>query len=404
MKDLLFLSNGHGEDTIACRILDEVRALRPSLALDAWAMVGRGEAYAARGVPLVGAPNLLPSAGFALLNWKLFTADLRAGWVAMYWRQFRDGRRFRGRYRLMVAVGDIVPMACAALSKTPFLFVGCAKSDYYTPKYRYNALEKHILRRHCMATYPRDSLTARALAAAGVPVRDAGNPMMDGLEGSGDALGVPEGGIAVAMMPGTRHDAEVNFLDLLAAAAATARRAPEPARLRFLFPVRTAFDVVEMAGAIAADPRFAGCVAVPTGEGDGVVLRVALPGGAEAVVAKARFADTLRLSRIAVGMAGTANEQAVGMGLPLVAVPARGMQGEDFVRMKALYFGEAAVSVPREPKAVAQEILAILGDPQRAARMAAAGRERMGPPGASAAIAADVIAALDAMEMPGGAA
>src|SRR5690606_9425479 len=106
------------------------------------------------------------------------------------------------------------------------------------------------------AVFPRDALTARTLAGEGLPVRELGNPMMDGLEGTGDRLGMPEDAVVVAMMPGTREDAEVNFLDLLAAAGAIAARHEEPARLRFAFPVRDAFDAAAMAARIGGDPVF----------------------------------------------------------------------------------------------------------------------------------------------------
>jgi hypothetical protein len=64
--------------------------------------------------------------------------------------------------------------------------------------------------------------------------------------------------------------------------------------------------------------------------------------------------------------------------------------------MKSAYFGDAALAVPREPEAISAAIAKLLDDPDQRARMAAAGRERMGEPGASQAIAEAVIAALDA--------
>ena len=126
-------------------------------------------------------------------------------------------------------------------------------------------------------------------------------------------------------------------------------------------------------------------------------MRLDHPAGMRVLVAKGRFADVLRLSRVVVGMAGTANEQAVGLGIPLVAVPSSGVQGERYVRMKMEYFGEAAVLAPRQPDAVAAAVAGLLSDPARRARMAAAGRERMGLPGGSDAIAAAILARLDAL-------
>ena len=152
---------------------------------------------------------------------------------------------------------------------------------------------------------------------------------------------------------------------------------------------------------IAADGRFGALDVTLTQDANASELEVALAGGARAIAIKNRFADALRLADIVVGMAGTANEQAIGLGIPLVTVPSRGIQGERYVRMKMQYFGPSAVAVPREAGAIASETLAILADPERRARMAAAGRERMGSPGASAAIAAAVAAALDRQQAEG---
>src|SRR5690606_13173982 len=127
----------------------------------------------------------------------------------------------------------------------------------------------------------------------------------------------------------------------------------------------------------------------------GVVMRLDHPAGMQALVTKGRFADVLRLSSLVVGMAGTANEQAIGLGIPLVAVPAAGIQGERYVRMKMEYFGGSALYAPRDPDAIAGALAQLLADPGRCARMAAAGRERMGEPGASDAIAAAILRHFD---------
>ena len=397
MTDILIASNGHGEDVIAGRVLDRLVAQRPGLSIEGWPMVGEGAAYAARGIPTVGARNLLPSAGFATLDPRLMIGDLKAGWIGTYLRQARDARAMRGRYRMIVAVGDIVPIGAAVLARTPFVFIGCAKSTYYRPRHGYTGFEKWLLRRYCTEAYPRDALTAAALERAGVACRYLGNPMMDGLEGTGDRLGIGDDETVVGLLAGTRADAEANMLDLLAAAGRAPHHMDASARLRFVFAARPELDPAALAPAIAADPRLGAWRVVSSGPrgGDGVVMRLDHPAGMQALVTKGRFADVLRLSSLVVGMAGTANEQAIGLGIPLVAVPAAGIQGERYVRMKMEYFGGSALYAPRDPDAIAGAVAQLLADPGRCARMAAAGRERMGEPGASDAIAAAILRHFD---------
>lgn len=398
MRDLLFVSNGHGEDVVACKVLDCIRAERPGLAIDAWPMVGEGSAYAARGIAAVGTRNLLPSAGFATLDRELMMGDLRAGWIGTHWRQFKDARALRGRYRMLVGVGDIIPISAGILSRAPFVFIGCAKSAYYHPRHGYMPIEKWLLRRYCMRTFPRDRLTVEELDRAGVPNVYLGNPMMDGLEGTGDRLGVPPGSIVVGMLAGTRADAEANLLDLLDAAGHVRFHHADPGRFRFVFAARGELDPQKLVRTIADDPRLGDwTVAELPATREGVVMRLAGAAGVEAVIAKGRFADVLRMSDIVVGMAGTANEQAIGLGIPLVTAPTSGVQGERYVKMKMEFFGEAAVAVPRDPDAIARAVAGILADPEKRARMAAAGRERMGEPGGSRAIAGAILETLDGL-------
>ena len=396
MRDLIFLSNGHGEDVVACKVLDRIRTVRPGLSIAAWPMVGEGASYSARGIETVGTRNLLPSAGFATLDRNLMMRDLQAGWIGTHWNQFRDARSLRGRYRMAIAVGDIIPIAAGILSRSPFMFIGCAKSSYYNPGHGYMGIEKRLLRRYCALTFPRDRLTVAELEQAGVPTLYLGNPMMDGLDPAGDRLGVPEDSIVVGMLAGTRADAETNLLDLLAAAGRLHRLHPEPSRIRIAFAARAELDPREVMTEIVADPRLSDWhVTELSNRPDGAVLRLAGPSGMETVITKGRFADILHMSDIVVGMAGTANEQAIGLGIPLVTAPSSGVQGDQYVKMKMKFFGESAVAVRREPDAIARAVVDILGDPERQAHMAAAGRERMGDPGASAAIADEILKALD---------
>lgn len=402
MKDLIFISNGHGEDVVACKVLDCIRAERPELAIDAWPMVGEGSTYQSRGVPIGGTRNLLPSAGFATLDRQLMINDLKAGWIGTHWRQFQDARALRGRYRMAVAVGDIIPIAAGILSRTLFVFIGCAKSSYYKPGHGYMGIEKRLLSRYCARTFPRDSFTVTELERARVPTTYLGNPMMDGLDPTGDRLGVPEGGIVIGMLAGTRADAEANLLDLLAAAGRLQSHYAEAKRIHCVFAARSELDSREVLAMIETDPRLSNWqVTELSAEKEGVVLRLSGPGSVEAVVAKGRFADVLHMSDVVVGMAGTANEQAIGLGIPLVTAPSSGVQGERYVKMKMEFFGESAVAVPRDPDAIGREVVAILGDPERRARMAAAGRERMGEPGASKAIAVEILKTLDGIPAGG---
>jgi uncharacterized protein (TIGR03492 family) len=373
---LLAVSNGHGEDDIAGKVLDALRSRRPDLDVTAWAMVGAGDSYTRRGIPLEGPQNRLPSEGFGTLTARGFWRDLQHGFVATHFRQFRHARGLRGRYDLLMGVGDIVPLAIASLSGIPMAFVACAKSAYYEGLDGHTPLERRIMRRHCLAVFPRDARTAEGFAARNVPCNYLGNPMMDGLGPTTEVWSLPTGAAAVLMLAGSRRDAEANLRLLLNALAEI-----------------EAIGLFPLAPSVALPPPPVGWTVAPA---SGAAQVWHHEGGASAQFAHGALGPMARAATVAVGLAGTANEQAIGLGLPLVTLPGEGNQGPAYVKMKMSYFGEAALAVPRSASAVAEAVTALLANPGRRAAMAAAGRARMGAPGASAAIAEAIAAHLPA--------
>ena len=108
---LLCLSNGHGEDVIAVRILQELQQHPNAPELAALPLVGEGHAYSQLGIPIIG--------------------GVQGGLVQLTWAQFKAVRRWIKRGGVILAVGDIVPLLFAGLSGAPYAFVGTAKSEYY---------------------------------------------------------------------------------------------------------------------------------------------------------------------------------------------------------------------------------------------------------------------------------
>lgn len=385
-RTLLFVSNGNGEDDIACKVIDALHATGHAPRIEAWPMVGHGRAYADRGVPVVGVQNTLPSEGFGTLSLKLFAKDLKAGFIGTHLAQARFAKAMRGRYPLMVAVGDIVPLAAGYLSRTPMAHISCAKSAYYGGSDGHTGTERWLMRSRCLGVFPRDGLTAQRLEANRVPNTYLGNPMMDGLAPTDPAR---FGSGAIVMLAGSRKDATENAAFLLAAAA---KGAPD---LRYLFPCHPSVDLTRLADMAKGWTR---------ADWDrpltGPHLCLQSASGAKALLMGGAFADMLHSGRLAVGMAGTANEQALGLGLPLIVVPGAGNQGPAYVKMKMHWVGEAGIAVARDAGAVSGAIAALLADPPRAAVMAAAGQARMGKPGASAAIAARLLTLLEQAQTP----
>lgn len=366
--DVLVFSNGNGEDEIACLILD---ALTPAERgrVAAWPMVGNGKRYEREGVRTFGPANALPSEGFGTVSLNAFLKDIRAGFLGTYLAQARHARSLRGSASAILAIGDIVPLAAAWLTGLPTLFLSSAKSARYGGTDGHNAAERALMRRTARVLV-RDARTARMLQATGVDARFLGNPMMDGVAGAtGHALR-RKGRVNVALIPGTRADATENARLLLEGIAAAGEA------FHGILAAAPGFD---------ADHRLASLQGWTSAE-----AQLSHPSGATAEIATGRFAEALAAADLAVGMAGTGNEQAVGLGLPLVAVPGAGNQGAAFARMKQRYFGRAALPAAPTAKAIADALKRLADDPELRTRMADEGRTLMGPSGASAAIATEL--------------
>ena len=93
MSRLLVVSNGHGEDVIAVKVIEALQSLRPLGVIQALPLVGSGHAYQAKGIPLLGPAQTLPSGGFIYMDsWQLWR-DLQAGLLPLTWAQWQAIRR-----------------------------------------------------------------------------------------------------------------------------------------------------------------------------------------------------------------------------------------------------------------------------------------------------------------------
>ncbi|MCX5934931.1 MAG: hypothetical protein NTU99_09135, partial [Pseudanabaena sp. LacPavin_0818_WC45_MAG_42_6] len=123
--EILCISNGHGEDIIAARICIELEKL--GFSAIALPLVGVGHAYTKANIPIVEKfTQAMPSGGFVRMDSRQLARDVKSGLVGLtrkqlgfVWNWSRENRRNK---RLILAVGDIVPLLFAWL---PSQFGGC---------------------------------------------------------------------------------------------------------------------------------------------------------------------------------------------------------------------------------------------------------------------------------------
>lgn len=352
---ILFISNGHGEDIISARIIKELLSLKENTSVSALPLVGAGDAFNNLPIEILGTRLSLPSGGFIYQSFLNIFKDISAGLLSNTYKQIKLIKSMRGKFDLAVAIGDIVPILGALILKKPFVFIGCAKSDFYN--YSYTPWEKYLLKKYCSLCFPRDKKTAGNLAKDGIKIKFAGNPMMDCFNITGDNFNITPDTKVIGILPGSHDDAFINMEDISKILAEINLAAyKEDMKIAFLTAAAPNIDSSKFPN---------------------------LPNNR---IIKDKFGDVLNRSDIIIGMSGTGNEQAAGLGKPVISMPGRGVQYTNaFAKKQKQLLGDSLiVSCPGK---MAKEVLYLLSNPGLQNKMSGEGKERMGGPGACREIA-----------------
>ncbi|MEM9265414.1 MAG: lipid-A-disaccharide synthase-related protein [Cyanobacteria bacterium P01_F01_bin.13] len=387
---LLCISNGHGEDLIAVRILQSLQRLSPHLPMAALPIVGAGKRYQKLGIEIIGPTKQMPSGGFIYMDSQQLARDLQGGLVQLTIAQLRAMGQWLQTDDVVLAVGDIVPLLFGWLSRCSYGFVGTAKSEYYVRDEQghhldesslldvfdfqrtcvYMPWERWLMRRSA-CVFPRDGITTRQLQRWAVDAYDAGNPMMDGFLIPAD-LTVDQQSFTVLLLPGSRApEAYENWQRLLQAANDVIAYMDRP--VTFLTAAAPGLDLATLTAELRIH-GWQGAHSYQQGENS-------------LHIDQGSFVDYAQRANVAIATAGTATEQFVGLGKPVLTLPGNGPQFTfSFAQAQARHLGPS-VTLVQTPEQVGQTLMAILNDPDRQAAIYKNGLHRMGPPGAGQRIA-----------------
>jgi uncharacterized protein (TIGR03492 family) len=364
MKKILFITNGHGEDIVAARIIKELKFKK--IDIDVMPVIGAGDAFKDLGVNLIGPKKILPGGGFGLRNYSYLIKDLFSGLLGKVAEQIHTIKKNKWEYTLVIGIGDIVPIIYSMITGCRFIFVGVNKSEHYKGyAFNYTGLEKRLLRKYCMLTLARDRKTAEVLQRSGVNSTYVGNPMMDGVKSGirGQGSGARKNKV-IGFLPGTREDAYKNIEDF--------------------------YKIARLINKI--DKKIAFVLSVPETLDKRIINKIKAP---VTVKLADDFRKVISTSDIIIGLSGTGNEQAAGLGRPVISFPGRGAQyNRKFASAQKELLGDALILLPRNSGVIAGKAISLLHDKAGIKRMSAAGMERMGKPGASKIIAAIIEAYL----------
>ncbi len=384
---VLFLSNGHGEDLNASLILVALRSLEPSLQIGAMPLVGMGNAYRRLQVDIIGPTQNLPSGGIIYLNPWNWVKDITSGLIGLTLQQIKAVFREKTNCDLLIAVGDIVPIAIAYLTGRPFVAFIVSTSSYYEGKLRLPWITEFCLRSpRCQRVFTRDQFTAEDLQQRGIKKAIfAGYPIMDVLQSGNYDLELEPNLPMIALLPGSRLPEAIHNLQLqLQACEAIALKHPMQFRAA-LVPSITEEDLQALAQKIGWHYHGSGKLVNPDQN-----LCVNCYWDA--------FANILQQCDLAIGMAGTAVEQAVGLGKPVVQIPGGGPQFTyAFAEAQMRLLGSSVKTIGKSPnddslfENVAKNIDKILDDSDYLETCLQNGKQRVGDAGGSVGIAQGIL-------------
>jgi uncharacterized protein (TIGR03492 family) len=408
---ILLISNGHGEDLSGSLLGREL--LQRQQWVEALPLVGAGEAYHRAGLGVIGSTRNFSTGGLGYTSLRGRLTELGQGQVQYLFGRIMTLIRHRRDFGLVVAVGDLVPVLAAWLSGRPAVVYLVAYSSHYEGKLRLPWPCGWLLRQdRIQAIWSRDALTADDLSGQlGRPVQFLGNPFQDAVAAAAGPTPAacgrsPQG---LGLLPGSRlPEAKANLVLMLK----VLQRLPDPLQRPGALRLQAALvGGLTAAEVLAAAAPLGWTLAEPDRGGQDAVL---LWGPLELRLLWQGFVEVLRHSDLLLAMAGTAAEQAVGLGKPVLQLAGAGPQFNGrFAEAQRRLLG-AGVSCAQggsgedatlsATAAMVADQLERLGDPERGpawrrelAQIAAA---RLGPPGGSARQAEAIMERLVSLRPP----
>lgn len=391
---LLVLSNGHGEDVIAVRIIEQLQKIIEDLEISALPIVGQGYIYNKSNIPLAGRVQQMPSGGFIYMGGNPLWSDIRGGLIQLTIEQLKLVRQWGQKKQAILAVGDIVPLLYAWSSRANYAFIGTAKSEYYlrdetdwlgqTSAFErkmgsvYLPWERWLMNRgNCKAVFPRDTLTSKILSDWSIPAYDLGNPMMDKIATS--AKSVESTKLNILLLAGSRMPEAMNNWQQILASLDSVMEFFPPTQLQFLGAIAPALNIrVFVEDAVSYGWQ------VATEEPSIITLS---KNNCTLTLSQKSYAEFLQQANIAIAMAGTATEQFVGLGKPAVIMPGKGPQFTyAFAEAQSRLLG-CSIMMVENPEQIGDAIAQVVNNPEQLLQIAINGKRRMGEPGAAERIA-----------------
>ena len=397
-RPILLLSNGHGEDLSGALIGQALQ--RRGLTVEALPLVGHGRAYDHAGIPVRGRTREYSTGGLGYTSLLGRLTEVVQGQILYLLGRLLLLLRLSRHYQLIVVVGDVIPVLAAWLTRRPQAVYLVAYSSHYEGRLRLPWPCTPCLRsRQVRVLYSRDALTAADLTGQlQRPVHFLGNPFFDGaLHGNAPLQGSPLQ--RLGLLPGSRLPEALHNLELM---LRVLERLPEalrpPERLGLhaaLVGKLTPQEVAPLASRLGWKLQLENDDRCHLQRGP---LHLQLEWG--------QFAAVVQQCDLLLSMTGTAAEQCVGLGKPVLQLVGEGPQfTAQFAEAQRRLLGPGLFCADGTPGSDEQldrtaqllELLLerLLQEPGWRQQLQQLGEERIGSGGGAARMAADLNTRLD---------
>jgi uncharacterized protein (TIGR03492 family) len=397
-RPILLLSNGHGEDLSGALIGQALQ--QRGLAVEALPLVGHGRAYDQAGIIIRGRTREYSTGGLGYTSLLGRLTEVVQGQVVYLLSRLLLLLRIARRYQLIVVVGDVIPLLAAWLARRPHAVYLVAYSSHYEGRLRLPWPCTPCLRsRLTQVIYSRDALTAADLTGQlQRPVHFLGNPFFDGaLRPSQPLEGQPCQ--RLGLLPGSRLPEALHNLELM---LRVLERLPDALRSNQRLRLHAALvgkltpqEVAPLASRLGWKLQLEGDDRCCLQRGP---LQLQLEWG--------RFAAVVQQCDLLLSMTGTAAEQCVGLGKPVLQLVGEGPQfTEQFAEAQRRLLGAGLFCAPGQPgseeqlqstaQLLEQLLERLLREPRWRQQLQQLGLERIGSGGGAARMAADLHTRLD---------
>lgn len=313
--NILLVSNGYGEDLIACNLIQAIKKHEPEAKTKVIPLVGQGLEYESIGLTPQIKNTPLPSGGF-IRNIKTAITDLKKGLFSQILKQRKLIKTCAAATDITICVGDVYCLVMGSFTNpSKCYFLPTAKSNRFM---KHSHIELWLIKHYTRRVYPRDAETAAAFQSKGIPAYFFGNPMFDNLSNTVNQPQLtPPSEPLIGLLPGSRVEAYDNLVLILNAIESLITQ-QKNSPINFVLAKSKNLDLKPLAEKLSGTAwqlTNASPSAKITHKKQPIQIQIT-----------EHFKAIMQQAWLVIGLAGTANEQAVALGKTVICFPGYGPQ------------------------------------------------------------------------------